>query len=80
MPWWAWIGGVLGACYVLAVIFLAQKLGAAVFTGLSVTAAIVTSVALDHFVWVGFEQQTAGLGRIVGCALMIGGLVLVSLV
>ena len=79
VPWWAWIGGALGACYVLSVIFLAQKLGAAVFTGLSVTAAIVTSVALDHFGWAGFEQHSAGLWRIVGCVLMIGGLALVSL-
>ena len=78
VPWWAWIGGLLGACYVLTVIFLAQKLGAAVFTGLSVTAAIITSVLLDHFGWVGFQQHTAGLWRLLGCVLMIGGLALVS--
>ena len=79
VPWWAWFGGVLGALYVLAMIFLAQKLGSAVFTGLSVTAAVLTTVLLDHFGLVGFQQHAAGLWRIAGCALMIGGLALVSI-
>ncbi len=78
VPWWAWTGGLLGGLYVLALIFLAQKLGSAVFTGVTVTVAITTSVLLDHFGLVGFEQHSAGLWRVVGCLLMIGGLALVS--
>lgn len=74
VPGWAWFGGVLGGLYVLSVIFLAQRLGAAVFTGLTVTAGIVTSVVLDHFGLAGFEQHSAGLWRILGCVAMIGGL------
>ena len=58
---------------------MAQKLGAAVFTGVTVTAAIITSVVLDQFGWVGVDQHSAGPGRMIGCALMSGGLVLVSL-
>ncbi len=78
-PWWAWIGGVCGGLYVLAAIFLAERLGAAVFTGLVVTAGIVTSIVLDHFGLVGFQQHSAGLWRIAGGAIMVGGLLLVSL-
>lgn len=78
-PWWAWCGGLMGAVYVLAVIYLAQRLGAAVFIGISVTAAIITSTAMDHFGWVGFQQHAAGLWRVIGCLLMIGGLALVSM-
>ena len=78
-PWWAWIGGALGAVYVLTAILFADRLGAAVFTGLTVTAGILTSIVLDHFGWVGFQQHTAGLWRIAGGAIMIGGLLLVSL-
>ena len=74
VPWWAWFGGILGGLYILSVILFAQKLGAAMFTGLTVTAAIVTSVLLDHFGLVGFEQHDAGFGRILGCAVMIAGL------
>ena len=78
VPWWAWFGGALGAAYVLSVIYFAEKLGAATFTGLSVTAALITSVILDHFGWVGFQQHTAGLWRVLGCALMVGGLGLIA--
>lgn len=59
VPWWAWLGGAMGATYVLATIFIAERLGAAVFTGITVTAAIVTLVVLGHFGWVGFAQHTA---------------------
>lgn len=79
VPWWAWIGGLLGGFYVLASIFFAEKLGAALFIGLSVTASLVTSVLLDHFGLVGFKQHTAGIGRIAGCIFMIGGLAMVSI-
>ena len=79
VPWWAWLGGAMGGAYVLAMVFLAGRLGAAVFTGLTVTAGLVTSVVLDHHGWVGFAQHPAGPGRILGCALMVGGVALVSL-
>lgn len=79
VPWWAWLGGVLGGFYVLTAIFLAEKLGAAIFTGLTVTAGITTSVLLDHYGLVGFKQHAAGLWRIIGCLLMVGGLALVSI-
>lgn len=79
VPWWAWAGGAMGGAYVLAMIFLADKLGAAIFTGITVTTAILTSTLLDHYGWLGFAQHTAGLWRILGCLLMVGGVVLVSL-
>ncbi len=79
VPWWAWLGGTFGAIYVLSSIFFAQKLGGGVFIGLTVTAGVVTSVLMDHYGLVGFKQHTASWPRLVGAALMIGGLALVSL-
>jgi bacterial/archaeal transporter family-2 protein len=79
LPWWAWIGGLLGGAYVLAMVFLAERLGSAIFTGLTVTAAIITSAILDHYGLVGFKEHPAGLWRIAGCALMVAGVALVSI-
>ncbi len=79
VPWWAWLGGAMGGSYVLAMILLADRLGAALFTGLTVTAAIVTSVVLDHYGWLGFAQHTAGPWRILGGVLMVCGVALISL-
>lgn len=79
VPWWGWIGGALGGLYVIAMVLFAQKLGSALFTGLTVTAAIVTSVLLDHFGLVGFARHAAGAWRILGCLLMVSGIVLISI-
>jgi uncharacterized membrane protein YdcZ (DUF606 family) len=46
-PWWAWIGGALGAYYVVVVIIFAQKLGAGTLVAIFVCAQLITSVVLD---------------------------------
>lgn len=79
VPWWAWCGGLLGGLFVLAQLFVAQKLGSAVFMGITVTAAVVMSLALDHFGLVGFEQHSINTGRVIGALLMIGGVGLIAL-
>ena len=78
VPWWGWIGGALGAIYVLANVLVADKVGAAVFIGVTVTVAIITSLAMDHFGLLGFEVHKAGIARIMGGALMIAGIGLIA--
>ena len=75
---WAWLGGLISIASTLAGLTLAQKLGSGVFTGLTVTASIITSVLLDHLGWVGFRQHTASPARLAGCALMIAGMWIVA--
>ena len=77
-PWWGWLGGALGAIYAVATVLLARELGAAPLTALVVTGQLVCSVVPDHFGWVGFTEHTAGLGRIAGCVLMVGGFFLIA--
>jgi bacterial/archaeal transporter family-2 protein len=76
-PWTAWLGGVLGAAYAVAVVVLARDLGAATLTALVVTGQLICSVALDHFGLLGFELHLASAGRLFGCALLMVGLVLI---
>ncbi len=77
-PWWAWTGGVLSIGATLAGISFAQKMGSGVFTGLSVTASLVTSIVLDNFGWIGFKVHPASWPRVAGCGLMIAGLWMVA--
>jgi transporter family-2 protein len=76
-PWSAWLGGVLGAVYAVTVVLLARRLGAATLTALAVTGQLVCSVVLDHFGLIGFDLHAAGAARILGCLLMVAGLVLI---
>lgn len=78
-PWWAWIGGAIGALYAMSMLIFPARLGSAAFTGFTVTAAILASVLLDHFGWVGFARHPAGVWRIVGAVLMVSGITLVSI-
>ena len=75
---WAWAGGLISIASTMAGLTLAQRMGSGVFTGVSVTAAVVSSVVLDQMGWLGFKQHTASPMRMVGCALMVAGVWLVS--
>ena len=77
-PWWAWVGGVLGAVYAVATVLLARTLGAAALTAAVVSGQLVCSVALDHFAVVGFTEHALSAGRVAGCLLMIAGFVLIA--
>jgi bacterial/archaeal transporter family-2 protein len=76
-PWWVWLGGALGAFYVLGSIVSAPKLGAATLIALIVAGQAVASVVVDHFGWVGFPEQHLSAGRLAGIALLGAGVVLV---
>jgi transporter family-2 protein len=76
-PWWAWMGGVVGACYVGVSAAFAKKLGAAGWLGAIVTGQVLASLALDHFGLVGFDPHPISTLRLVGVALLIGGVLLV---
>ena len=77
VPWWAWMGGLISLGPTIVGLTLTQKLGSGLFTGLSVSASLVTSVLLDQFGLVGLRQHTASPWRLVGCALLIAGVWLV---
>jgi transporter family-2 protein len=78
VPWWAWTGGLISLVSTVIGLTIAQKLGSGIFTGLSVTASLVTSVLLDHFGLIGFRPHAASPGRIAGCFLMVAGLWMVA--
>ena len=77
-PWWYWIGGVIGAAYVAGVIVLAPRLGAATLIAAVVAGQMLASLVLDHFGWVGFPVQAVTPARLLGAALVIGGVLLVQ--
>jgi transporter family-2 protein len=78
VPWWGWTGGFISAVYIISMLIGPGKLGAGLFTGLTVTAAILASIALDHWGLVGFAVHPAGPGRLIGAALMVAGIICVA--
>jgi transporter family-2 protein len=78
-PWWAWIGGGLGAFYVTSTVVVPVRIGAAAFFGILVAAQLVTSVLADQFGWLAFEQKDVTPLRALGVVLLIAGALLVRL-
>jgi uncharacterized membrane protein YdcZ (DUF606 family) len=79
VPWWGWLGGLLGGFYVVCTIFFAQILGAGVLTSIFVTSQLVTSILLDCYGIVGFEKRKLRWERILGACFLIVGVLLISL-
>lgn len=57
MPWWAPLGGVVGAFAVVAGLLFVDKIGAGLFGELTITANILMSPAIGHFGWFEIEQR-----------------------
>ena len=72
-PWWVWVGGCFGAFYVLGSVVTAPKLGAAALFAFILAGQAVASLAVDHFGWVGFEENPITPGRLLGMALVAAG-------
>jgi transporter family-2 protein len=77
VPWWVWLGGLLGAFYVTGSIVTAPRLGAVTLSAAIIFGQTLASVLVDQFGWVGFKEQQATPGRLVGVLLVAVGIVLV---
>ena len=77
-PWWAWLGGLLGAYYVLSAVVVAPRLGAAVLVALIIAGQLIVALGLDHFGLVGYPQHPVNLARVVGAIFLLIGVVLIQ--
>lgn len=78
-PWWAWVGGALGAFYVTSTVVVPPRVGATAFFGVLVAAQLVMSVLADQFGWLAFEQRSITPLRALGVLMLVGGAVLVRI-
>ena len=77
LPWYAWVGGLYGAIFVVAAAWAVPRLGVAMTITLLVAGQLMISLVLDHFGALGVPQAPISLTRLAGVALVIGGVLLV---
>jgi len=77
--WWDWTGGLFGAIYIAISILLVPRLGTASFVALLVAGQMLSSLIFDHYGAFGVPQHPADGVRLLGAALLVGGVVLVRL-
>lgn len=78
VPAWAWMGGLLGAFFVGAVILLTPRIGVASLMGLIVAGQIGASVIIDHYGLLDLPRYPFNGWRLVGVCLVVAGAVLVK--
>jgi transporter family-2 protein len=78
MPWWAPLGGLVGAAAVVVGLLFVDKVGAGTLAGLTITANILMSLVIDKFGLFGMQVHALGLGRMLGAMLMVAGIALIA--
>jgi transporter family-2 protein len=76
-PWWAWIGGFMGAFYVAASIVLLPRLGVTALIGLCIAGQLLSALAFDHWGLMGVPIHAMNVPRLVGAALLSIGIGLI---
>lgn len=66
IEWWIWIGGAIGALYVIIISIYTQKLGAAVLLGIIVVCQLIAATVYDHFGLFELPQRPVRIWNILG--------------
>ncbi len=77
VPWWALIGGLLGAVYVFVALEAVRTLGASGLTAVVIAGQLAISLVIDRFGLLGVARQSIGAQRIAGLVLLLAGVALV---
>lgn len=77
VPGWAWLGGLLGAGYVVVTIVVGPRLGAAALVALTLSGQMLAALVVDHYGAIGFPQSPITASRLLGTALLVAGVLLV---
>ncbi len=76
LPWYMWLGGVLGVYAISLSIYAAPKLGYLTLTGLILFGQIAMSMLVDHFGILGTEKAPINWQRLLGGVVIFIGVLL----
>jgi transporter family-2 protein len=77
LPWYAWLGGLYGACFVAVAAYAAPKIGLASLITIGIAGQIVMALLLDHVGALGLPRDPISVGRMIGALLVVAGVILV---
>jgi transporter family-2 protein len=78
-PWYAWLGGICGAVSLTVIILTYPKLGPGLGFGLVVAGQLLVSLVLEHFGILVTQPHPISVLRVLGLALVLGGVVLIRM-
>jgi bacterial/archaeal transporter family-2 protein len=78
LPWWGWLGGLVGATYVVAVFSLIPEIGAAATIALTVAGQQLASVLVDRVGALRLPRRPITSARLAGVGVLFAGVVLIQ--
>jgi transporter family-2 protein len=79
MPWWGWLGALCGATYVTSVFTAIPVIGASATIGLTVLGQQTASLLVDQYGLFRLPRRAISVTRLVGVALLMGGVLALRL-
>jgi transporter family-2 protein len=76
MPWWGWIGGAVGALFIVVSIVLTPRLGTALTLATITVGQLLAALVLDHYGLLGAPVVRLTLPRVLGAAFLLAGIAL----
>ena len=76
MPWWGWVGGAVGALFIVVSIVLTPRLGTALTLATITVGQLLAALVLDHYGLLGAPVVRLSVTRALGAAFLLGGIAL----
>jgi transporter family-2 protein len=76
MPLWGWIGGALGALFIVVTIVLTPRLGTALTLATITVGQMLMALMLDHYGLLGAPVVRLSMPRALGAAFLLAGIAL----
>lgn len=77
-PWYAWIGGLVGALYIISTVVASPRIGIVVFLIIVILGQLTTSALLEHFGWLGTPLKPFNWLKGIGVVLVLSGVLLLK--
>ena len=77
-PVYAWLGGLVGAFYIISTIVASPKIGLAMFLALVIGGQLMMSLTIDHFGLLGTPQKPVSWTNVLGLLFLLGGIMLIK--
>ena len=69
-PYWIWLGGVIGAYYVVTLTYIVPKVGSSLAFSLVIAGQLIISLLVDHFGWFGVPVSHITEKKVMGVVLL----------
>ncbi|GAW98418.1 DMT family transporter [Secundilactobacillus mixtipabuli] len=78
-PWWMWIGGLLGALFVLGNVYLVPIIGTGFAVIIVLIGLMIGSLLIDQFGWLSSDKNPVTLLQVGGLLIMIIGVMIIRI-